>query len=36
MDTTGTIIFSIVVLHLLAGFGYLVYKLRGRDKQEGA
>jgi len=30
MDTTGTIIFIIVLLHLLAGFGYVLYKLRSK------
>jgi hypothetical protein len=33
MDTTGIIIFSIVILHLLAGFGYVVYKLRPKEKE---
>ncbi len=32
MDTTGIIIFSIIVLHLVAGFGYMVYKLSPRKK----
>jgi general stress protein CsbA len=32
MDTTGIIIFSIVMLHLLAGFGYMAYKLAPKKK----
>jgi hypothetical protein len=32
MDTLSIIIFSIVMLHLIAGFGYLVYKLSGKKK----
>ncbi len=27
MSTTGIIIFVIVMLHLVAGFGYVMYKL---------
>lgn len=34
MDTTGIVIFSIIVLHLLGGFGYLVYKLSPRKKEQ--
>jgi|GEM_PF-6196218 len=34
MDTTSIIIFSIILLHLLAGFAYLVYKLRPNKKAE--
>lgn len=30
----GTVIFSIVILHLVAGFGYLVYKLSPTKKDE--
>jgi len=33
MDTTGIIIFSIIVLHLLVGFGYMAYKLTGKKKE---
>lgn len=32
MDTSGMIIFAIVLLHLLIGFGYVMYKLRGKAK----
>lgn len=32
MDTTGTIIFGIVMLHLLAGFGFVLYKLFSNKK----
>jgi hypothetical protein len=32
MDITGIVIFSIVMLHLIVGFGYLVYKLRPKKK----
>jgi len=32
MDTTGTIIFGIVMLHLIIGFGYVVYKLKRRKE----
>jgi hypothetical protein len=30
----GTIAFAIVMLHLLAGFGYVLYKLNFGKKQE--
>jgi hypothetical protein len=32
MDATSIIVFSIVVFHLLAGFGYVMYKLRPTKK----
>ncbi|CAN5178222.1 hypothetical protein BH11BAC5_BH11BAC5_26690 [soil metagenome] len=32
MDTTGIVIFGVIVLHLLVGFAYLVYKLSPRKK----
>jgi len=32
MDATGMIIFGIVMLHLLAGFGYVLYKLNSKQK----
>jgi cytochrome bd-type quinol oxidase subunit 2 len=34
MDTTGIIIFSIIVLHLLAGVGYILYKLNPEKKDK--
>ncbi|MBL0358201.1 MAG: hypothetical protein IPP72_15625 [Chitinophagaceae bacterium] len=36
MGTTGIIIFSIIVLHLLAGFIFLAYKLRPKKKRTQA
>jgi hypothetical protein len=27
MGTTGIIVFSVVMLHLVAGFGYVMYKI---------
>lgn len=36
MDTTGIIIFSIIVLHLLVGFGYMAYKLGPKKKDKSA
>jgi flagellar basal body-associated protein FliL len=30
----ATFIFVIVMLHLLAGFGYMVYKLSGKSKKD--
>ena len=33
MDT-GTLIFAIVMLHLVVGFGYMVYKLGGSSKSD--
>jgi hypothetical protein len=32
MNTYGIIIFSIVMLHLLVGFGYMIYKLSSKGK----
>lgn len=32
MDTTGIVIFGVVLLHLLIGFGYLMYKLTYKRK----
>ena len=32
MNITEMIIFGIVMLHLLIGFGYLMYKLRAKRK----
>jgi len=32
MSTFGTIAFAVVMLHLLVGFGYVVYKLRPMGK----
>jgi hypothetical protein len=34
MDTTGIVIFGVIVLHLLVGFGYLVYKLSSGKKEK--
>jgi hypothetical protein len=34
MDTTGKIIFGIVMLHLLIGFGYVMYKLNAKPKSK--
>ncbi len=31
MGTTGIIVFSLVMLHLIAGFGYVMYKLTVGD-----
>lgn len=31
MDISGNIIFGIVLLHLLAGFGYILYKLNSKQ-----
>ena len=30
MDSMGMIIFGIVMLHLIVGFGYILYKLNGK------
>ncbi|MFN8243012.1 MAG: hypothetical protein U0X40_03065 [Ferruginibacter sp.] len=30
--SAGTIVFAIIVLHLLVGFGYLFYKLSGKPR----
>lgn len=35
MDTLSAILFGIVILHLLAGFGYVMYKLSGKKKSNG-
>jgi hypothetical protein len=32
MDTPGKIFFAIIMLHLLIGFGYVLYKLNGKQK----
>jgi len=34
MDTTAIIIFSIIMLHLLVGFGYVVHKLSPKAKEK--
>jgi hypothetical protein len=34
MDFTGQIIFLIVLLHLVIGFGYVMYKLSAKKKPE--
>lgn len=34
MSTLGTIAFAVVMLHLLVGFGYVMYKLRPHHKNE--
>jgi cbb3-type cytochrome oxidase subunit 3 len=36
MDTYGIVIFSIVLLHLIAGFGYMAYKLSPGKKKNFA
>lgn len=33
MSTFGIVIFSIVMLHLVAGFGYVMYKLGAFGKK---
>ena len=32
MDTFSVIIFAVVMLHRLAGFGYALYKINGKQK----
>jgi|GEM_PF-1789663 len=34
--TMGTLIFSIVLLHLLAGFGYALYKIQFGSNKKSA
>jgi len=32
MDTAGIIVFTIIMLHLLIGFGYIAYKFNPKKK----
>jgi hypothetical protein len=34
-NTMATVIFAVVMLHLLVGFGYVMYKLTGSDSNQG-
>lgn len=34
MDTTSVIIFSIIMLHLLVGFGYVAYKFSSKKENK--
>ncbi len=34
MDTASVIIFTVIMLHLLIGMGYLMYKLSPRKKED--
>jgi hypothetical protein len=36
IDTTGAILFSIIVLHLVAGIGYVLYKFSSSKKGNSA
>ena len=35
MDFTTKIILALIAIHLLVGFGWLIYKLSPRDKDKG-
>jgi len=34
MDNTGIVIFIIIMVHLLAGFGFILYKLKSKQKHK--